>query len=128
MVVGKIDFFFSLVSTIQYQSGRLMKASFQTTTLHVFGATEGGVSMISTGKQSFEQNDTAGEWHGQVGQDFTIVQLYKEIEHWKHPLYFVDLAANHPVLLSNTRALERDYNWKGVCIDAKKMPQSIISD
>ena len=30
----------------------------------------------------------------------------------------MDLAANHAVFLSNTRALERDYGWHGVCIEA----------
>ena len=31
--------------------------------------------------------------------------------------YFVDLAANHPIAKSNTRTLERDYGWNGICID-----------
>ena len=32
--------------------------------------------------------------------------------------FFLDLAANEPVVLSNTRSLERDLGWKGVCIEA----------
>ena len=31
--------------------------------------------------------------------------------------YFVDLAANQPVTFSNTRALERDHGWQGLCIE-----------
>ena len=56
--------------------------------------------------------DKLGHWNSQVGQDRTIALLtdYK-------PGFFIDLAANEPVLLSNTRALERDYGWRGICID-----------
>lgn len=32
--------------------------------------------------------------------------------------YFIDLAANHPVAISNTRALERDFGWNGLCVEA----------
>ena len=31
--------------------------------------------------------------------------------------YFIDLASNQPIFLSNTRSLERDFGWKGLCID-----------
>ena len=31
--------------------------------------------------------------------------------------FFIDLAANWPVLLSNSLALERDYGWEGMCIE-----------
>jgi FkbM family methyltransferase len=31
--------------------------------------------------------------------------------------YFVDLAANDAIILSNTRALERDHGWRGLCIE-----------
>lgn len=37
---------------------------------------------------------------------------------YQHGGYFVDLAANRPILGSNTRALERDFGWRGVCIEA----------
>ena len=59
-------------------------------------------------------NDTAGMWHSQVGQDRTIARLFGN----KRGGYFVDLAANHAILNSNTRTLERDYGWSGLCIDA----------
>ena len=32
--------------------------------------------------------------------------------------YFVDLAANNATEASNTRLLERDFGWRGVCIEA----------
>lgn len=31
--------------------------------------------------------------------------------------FFLDLAANEPVVLSNTRTLERDFGFKGICIE-----------
>ena len=31
--------------------------------------------------------------------------------------FYVDLAANHPVQLSNTVYLERQLNWTGICIE-----------
>ena len=31
--------------------------------------------------------------------------------------YFIDLAANHYVKLSNTYRLEQSYGWKGLCIE-----------
>ena len=59
--------------------------------------------------------DTLGHWNSQAGQDRTIALLtdYK-------PGFFIDLAANEPILHSNTRALERDYGWRGICIDGNQ--------
>ena len=34
--------------------------------------------------------------------------------------FFVDVAANHPRALSNTRALERDYGWDGICVEPQE--------
>lgn len=46
----------------------------------------------------------------------------------KHDGYFVDLAANDPILYSNTRTLERDYGWRGVCIDGNMaMLQKLVA-
>ena len=66
--------------------------------------------------------DTLGHWNSQAGQDRTIALLtdYK-------PGFFIDLAANEPILLSNTRALERDYGWRGICIDGnQKMLEKLV--
>lgn len=64
------------------------------------------------------QNDTAGWWNSQAGQDYTIERLFRAVP-GAH--YFVDLAANHAVYLSNTRALERDHGWLGLCIEGNEM-------
>lgn len=61
-------------------------------------------------------DDKPGSWHSQSGQDTRVAQLLEG----KRGGFFVDLAANEPVYLSNTRALERDYGWRGICIDANQ--------
>ena len=53
-------------------------------------------------------------WTSQVGQDRTIVNLFKG----KRGGFFVDLAANDAVRLSNTLTLEQQYGWDGLCIEA----------
>ena len=56
----------------------------------------------------------SGIWYSQVGQDKTIVEIFKG----KMNGYFVDLASNDAVSLSNTLVLEQVYGWDGLCIDA----------
>jgi hypothetical protein len=53
-------------------------------------------------------------WTGQVEQDKLISWLTKNMTNG----YFVDLAANGYQRLSNTFSLERNLNWKGLCIEA----------
>jgi len=60
--------------------------------------------------QTYDQPHT---WHAQAGQDKTIAHLFSLMRGG----FFVDLAANHAVVNSNTRALERDFGWRGLCID-----------
>ena len=57
-------------------------------------------------------DDVPGRWHSQCSQDVTVHALLGAAR------YFVDIAANDPISLSNTRALERDYGWNGLCIEA----------
>ena len=52
------------------------------------------------------------EWFSQVRQDEIVYQLL----HAKKNGYFVDLAANDAVRISNTYALERK-GWSGICIE-----------
>jgi hypothetical protein len=49
----------------------------------------------------------------QVGQPEFISMLFNH----KKGGYFVDLAANHYNIFSNTQALERYYDWEGICIE-----------
>lgn len=49
----------------------------------------------------------------QRGQDLTIADIF---EH-KRDGTFLDLAANHAIILSNSMVLEQKYGWKGLCIE-----------
>jgi len=52
-------------------------------------------------------------WHSQSGQDKLVSELLGN----KRSGFFIDLAANEPVSISNTLALERDFGWNGLCIE-----------
>ncbi|CAB9498477.1 Methyltransferase FkbM [Seminavis robusta] len=54
------------------------------------------------------------EWFGQHGQDVAVAKFFD----FKSNGYFVDLAANDAVWASNTFALEQNFDWKGICIEA----------
>jgi FkbM family methyltransferase len=58
-------------------------------------------------------SDHQQQWFSQAHQDELIVALLKGKTHG----YFVDLAANDAVFLSNTYALERFHQWQGLCIE-----------
>ena len=53
------------------------------------------------------------EWHGQELQDCMAHALLSR----KRNGSFIDLAANHWQIFSNTLSLERDYLWTGLCIE-----------
>lgn len=53
-------------------------------------------------------------WTSQVGQDRTVIHLFKG----NRSGFFVDLAANDAVALSNTLTLEQEYDWSGICMEA----------
>jgi hypothetical protein len=52
-------------------------------------------------------------WTSQVGQDKTVVDILGG----RRNGYFVDLAANDAVSLSNTLTLEQEYDWDGLCVE-----------
>jgi FkbM family methyltransferase len=60
------------------------------------------------------KNDESGTWHSQYAQDISVFALLGG----KTGGFFIDLASNEPLAKSNTRALERDRGWKGLCIEA----------
>lgn len=51
------------------------------------------------------------QWHAQTKQDEIVAKVHPK------PGFFIDLAANDAVALSNTLALERDFGWEGLCIE-----------
>lgn len=56
--------------------------------------------------------------HSQTGQDQLVVDLFSGTQTQEATgRFFIDLAANDAVKLSNTLMLERDFGWKGLCIE-----------
>lgn len=67
------------------------------------------------GKQDLYIPDIApGKWFSQAQQDRIVASLTRNQTHG----YFVDLAANDAVHISNTLALEQKFHWHGLCIEA----------
>ena len=53
------------------------------------------------------------KYHSRAGQDMVVAGLLPQSNH-----FFIDLAANHYGLFSNTLPLEMKHNWTGICIEA----------
>lgn len=53
------------------------------------------------------------QWFSQVQQDELIARLLR----FQRNGFFVDLAANDAIRISNTYALERDFGWNGIAIE-----------
>ena len=58
--------------------------------------------------------DKPGTWHSQQAQDRVMASLFGG----KRGGYYLDLAASNGMQHSNTRTLERDYGWDGLCVEA----------
>jgi hypothetical protein len=69
---------------------------------HMFDATD-------MPKPYFEAN----KWFSQYRQDEIVSKLLRS----KREGYFIDLAANDAVRLSNTYALETHFDWNGLCLE-----------
>ena len=54
------------------------------------------------------------EQYSQGGQDIYVTRILKE----KRDGYFVEIGANNGYIMSNTYLLEKNYGWKGICIEA----------
>ena len=51
--------------------------------------------------------------YSQLNQDIDVIQFYKQ----KQNGYFIEIGANDGINLSNTYLLEKNYNWKGICVE-----------
>ena len=59
------------------------------------------------------EDDESTKWYSQAHQDEIIVGLFRNRTYG----YYIDLAANDAIELSNTYALEKYYHWNGLCIE-----------
>jgi FkbM family methyltransferase len=55
----------------------------------------------------------SAKFHSQLGQDKRVIERFGG----GRPGYFVEVGASNGVRISNTLALERDYGWRGICIE-----------
>ena len=62
-------------------------------------------------------------WFSQARQEEAILKMLSKgsAGNKNKGGFFVDLAANDATILSNTYILERDYQWKGLCIEPNPM-------
>lgn len=81
-------------------------------TIHVFYGNESQIIDAShLPAHVFAENRL---WFAQVRQDELVSKLLKH----KRNGYFIDLASNDAVRISNTYALETRFGWKGLCLEA----------
>ena len=57
------------------------------------------------------------KFYSQKGQDRWVIE---EVSKGKRGGFFIDLAASDGISGNNTYALEKDYGWKGLCIEANE--------
>lgn len=70
--------------------------------------------LMFVGDEELEEMHSSS-WHAQVGQDRYILE---KVLHGKKHGFYVDLAANDAVRISNTFSMEKDFLWDGLCIEA----------
>jgi hypothetical protein len=69
------------------------------------------------GKTQLPEDNPNQRWYSQVGQDEIVMALLNN----KQGGYFIELAANDALTLSNSYSLERYGQWKGLCIEPNPM-------
>jgi hypothetical protein len=69
-------------------------------------------------KQLYTKLTVANSFTSQVHQDESIRDLFSDEDNNDQPHFFLDLAANHPLNISNTFHLEHALGWKGLLVEA----------
>ena len=83
-------------------------------TIHVFYGSLAHLADVTSLPTPYFQ---ANQWFSQYRQDEIISRLFRE----KRGGYFIDLAANDAVRISNTYSLETFYDWSGLCLEPNSM-------
>ena len=87
---------------------------------HIFYGTTDHLPILAKAGNTALQCHT---WFSQARQD----QLIYELLNRKRGGYFVDLAANDAMYISNTFSLEHFFGWKGLCIEANPAYWPVLS-
>jgi hypothetical protein len=88
--------------------------------IHVFYGNQSHITDASTVPAPYFQ---ANQWFSQYRQDEIVSRLLHE----KRNGFFIDLAANDAVRISNTYALETQLDWQGVCLEPNPVYWSSLS-
>ena len=92
--------------------------------IHVYvGPDDDRVAQIAQASTINSDYFHAAHWFSQLRQDEIVAQLFR----YKKGGYFVDLAANDVVRISNTYALETYYDWNGLAIEPNSVYWSGLS-
>jgi len=51
--------------------------------------------------------------YSQFKQDLFLLEFYNK----KYNGYFIEIGASNGITDSNTYLVEKDYNWKGICVE-----------
>mmetsp|Transcript_2562 Transcript_2562/g.2963 ORF Transcript_2562/g.2963 Transcript_2562/m.2963 type:complete len:334 (-) Transcript_2562:182-1183(-) len=78
--------------------------------IHVFYGDDSHLYDATDLPESYFKTNT---WFSQYRQD----EIVSKLLHKKTRGYFIDLAGNDPVRISNTYALEKNFNWNGLCLE-----------
>lgn len=108
-LAGRFSAFFDGASLARFNSSLLVSPSMASA---ASSGDDGWQSIqVFYGKTRVISNQ---RWYSQARQDELIMALLRH----KQNGYFIDLASNDATYLSNTYAMERYYNWNGLCIEA----------
>ena len=73
---------------------------------------------------SQSHTDGALEYYGQLKQDLECLEYFKN----KKNGFFVDIGAGNGKDLSNTYLLEKNFGWKGICVEPLKDPFTLCKN
>ena len=59
--------------------------------------------------------------YSQLGQDLKVLEFYNN----KLDGFFIEIGASDGINLSNTYLLEKNHNWKGICVEP--IPNNLLS-
>ena len=75
------------------------------------------IFFIFKNKEKFENKDniqTYTKSYSQLNQDVNALEFFN----YKKDGFFVEIGANDGITLSNTYLLEKEFGWKGICVEA----------
>jgi hypothetical protein len=85
-------------------------------TIHVFSG--GSSESTSSGNHNLPQKYVNKRlWHSQYLQDMSVIRAFMISGQRPEKRFFVDLAAHDATQMSNTKSLEDQYGWTGLCVE-----------